>query len=149
MRAAPPVEIGLGTGRRERTVVALVWAAALMALVSWGQLRGWVAYAAGWAVAGAIVGAVFGWCIATPMQGRITWDGRAWSWQAPHSLVRRPMGELRLMFDLGTWMLLCTDNVGWRRRWCGISAGDAGPEWHGLQLALRNPSRPKPTEPAA
>jgi hypothetical protein len=148
MRAAPPpVEFPLGSGRRERVVVALLYALAGAALVAWLAPRAGAQVPA-WAVIGvAATAALVGWCLLSPMQGRLAWDGAGWSHlQAPGSM-RRPMDAVHLQIDVGPWLLLRVQRPGHRASgWCGLSAADVGAAWHGARLALYY--RPRPTLPA-
>lgn len=141
MHATPPVEVELGNGRRERAVMALIWA---MAGALWS---GWLFGFESWSIAhGAtlpmvIAAAVAGAAIASPMHGHLAWDGNAWWWRADRGEPMLAAPGLRLVIDLGGWVLL-RDDVG---RWCGLGRRGLAADWHGLQLALHAASSPRPT----
>jgi hypothetical protein len=133
MRAAPPVDVTLGNGRREKATVAVVWTAACAAVAAWldAHLPGqWLTVIA---PVGALLGGAMGWRVASPMRGRLAWDGVHWSWRVAAG-ISVPLHGLRIALDLGGWLLL-RDDAG---HWCGIAAGDVQAQWHGLQLALRS-----------
>jgi hypothetical protein len=139
----PPVDLNLGSGRRGRAVAAIIWMAATLALVVW--LRGpWMDAGLAWLAAAALGGAFLGWAIARPMRGHLIWDGRAWSWQGSADAEPKPLAQLRLALDFGGAVLLRAGEG----RWCLVTAGDAGRQWHGLQLALRLGAGPLSQESA-
>lgn len=128
-----PVDIDLGSARRERLVAALLWAGAIVALARWAQEQGWVG--AGWPglLAATTIGGWLGWRVATPMRGRLAWDGRTWQWTPPRAVTSQVVPGLHMALDLGPAALL----RGARGQWCLITAHQAAERWHGVRLALR------------
>jgi hypothetical protein len=85
---------------------------------------------------------------------RLAWDGAVW---ALHSPKDEPQpGQVTLMFDLGSWMLVrfapSLPHAAGRlaRQWLPLSARDAGGSWQALRVALyaRQASGSVPTAPA-
>ncbi len=115
--------------------MALLWGLAGAALAHWAQDHGWLARSAWWPVFAVITWTFAAWRMASPMQGRLRWDGAHWV-HLPNQLPQAiALKNLRISVDLGGWLLLRADHG----RWCGLTAGKCGAQWHGLQLALRNP----------
>jgi hypothetical protein len=149
MRAAPPVEVSLASGHGERAVVAFTVMMSAMILTHWLQTETWhESGSAGWlsaAVFGAaVMGAAVGWRTTRPMQGKLRWDGTTWALQATSNGAAESLGAVHIALDFGGWVLL-RSACG---RWCGLSAGQAGARWHGLQVALRNPLLSAAEQPA-
>lgn len=149
--SAPPFELELGKGSLERTCAALLWAGAFV--LAWIWLRGWLdetladtapaATAAGslmlladWlaGLGAAAGGAWLGWRIASPLRGRLIWDGHAWALQSPVFAFAAPLPWVSLSLDLGGTVVLRTGSGAW----CVVTHGQAGRRWHALQLALRS-----------
>lgn len=139
MRAAPPeVTVPLGTGRRERALVAALAAAAASAALAWllshrGQPLHVVLL-----LAGAGCGAFLGWHLLRPLQGQLRWDGAGWHHRPPGSAPEQALREVRLQCDAGSWLLLrARGALGAGGGWCGLTQHEAGARnWHGLRLAL-------------
>ena len=114
-------------------MLGVVWLIAAVVQILWLQGKGWVT----WTPLGGLIGAVgcaaLGWFCARPMQGRLRWNGQTWLWLAPGAAMPRELASLRLVFDLGGAVLLRAGPG----LWCVVTASEAGPRWHGLQLALR------------
>jgi hypothetical protein len=140
MRSTPPaVEVTLAPGRRERRLVAAVYAMAASLLAAWLATHSALPALALWPAAG-LLGAWLGSRAVQPMGGRLRWDGQCW-WLVRPLEAAHPLHRVDLMMDLGGWVLLrAAAAPGGRRlmpgRWCGISRRDAGTSWHGLRLAL-------------
>ena len=140
MRAAPPVEVNLANGHRERAVVAFIGMMAATTLMYWVQARAWhesggTEWLAMAVFGAAVIGAAAGWRTARPLLGQLRWDGARWALQSTPYGAAAPLGAVRIALDFGAWVLL-RSACG---QWCGLSAGQAGPRWHALQVALRNP----------
>ncbi|HSW04870.1 hypothetical protein [Aquabacterium sp.] len=146
MRAAPPpVELGLGKGRRERAVVAMLHGLAACAVTAWLLQRhgeGSPASAGGavllvFLIAAASGGALLGWFVVPPLQGRLRWDGAGWSHVDEGNAAVQALKAVQLQLDLGSWVLLRAVRLDRRPAlWCGVTALEAGAAWHGLRLAL-------------
>jgi hypothetical protein len=137
MRAAPPVQATILSHGAWRTGIAATWALAASACTAWAL--GKAGWAGGWPAALAVfaaVGLLARRRVATDA-GVLAWDGDAWSFRG------RP-GEVDLMIDLGTWMLLrfAPARPG-LRAWLAVSTTCAGPAWHGLRAAVysRGPNK--------
>ncbi len=144
MRAAPPIELMLPSGRREQAASALLFALAGGTAAYWLQALHWLwaLPAAPWVLPAlaALLAACVGRRLWRPLQGRLRWDGAGWSVapavQAATAQVL-PLGRLDLMLDLGGWMLLRgRPAAGGCARWAGVRSGEVGPVWHGLRVAL-------------
>ena len=131
--AAPPIELILGDGRRERAVLSVVWLIAAVVQILWSHDKGWVSWSPLGAVIGAVGCAALAWFGARPMRGLLRWNGQIWLWLAPGAAGPRELSSLRLVLDLGGAVLLRAGPG----LWCVVTASEAGPRWHGLQLALR------------
>ncbi|MBI3154548.1 MAG: hypothetical protein HYZ20_03995 [Burkholderiales bacterium] len=116
MQAAPAVAIDAGDGGLWRGVVAALaglaaavllgwamqWAAAWQPSLADGIGAGWVA-----GVVGGIVAAFVAWRRGRPAPARLVWNASEWLWQAQGRPPRA--GRLRVVVDLGSWMLLRFD----------------------------------------
>lgn len=136
MHAAPPVELVLSGGWRERWVCALPWGLGVAASVAAACLPDTESYA--WLIGvGALSGAVLGAWLARPMRGVLSWDGQHWRSSSPAGGTgSAALHGVQVALDLGIAMVLTTDG----QQWCIVTVGDAGPRWHGLRLALFNPT---------
>ncbi len=71
---------------------------------------------------------------------QLAWDGSAWQLCLPDREVRS--GQVALMLDLGSWMLVRFSPLGLRRRgtvWLPLSRRDAAGAWPALRVALHAP----------
>ena len=138
MFAAPPVQVTLPDGRRERLAAAFVWATAGTSLCAWLMTR--LANDAPLALvvlAVVLVCVVSGWLtwrLGRPLVGTLAWNGQSWLWAPTGQWPGIPVGPVSKALELGNWILL---RIG-SGQWCGVHANDAGVHWHGLKLALRN-----------
>ena len=131
MRAAPPVSLNLGTGRRERAAVCFLVACAGLASIHWTAALLEMPVAMGAELLLALALGAAAWWLVIPLTGRLSWDGRTWSRQLATDHDAIALARVQAMIDLGGWVLLRAD-----ARWCGVSRGEAGPAWHGLRVAL-------------
>lgn len=140
MHAAPPVELVLSGDWRERWVCALPWGLGVAAALAAASFRLADAEWHAWLVAvGALSGAVLGAWLARPMRGVLSWDGHLWRLSNPAAGTESvALHGVQVALDFGIGMVLTTDG----QQWCIVTAGDAGPRWHGLRLALFNPTSP-------
>ena len=138
MFAAPPVQLTLPNGRRERWAVALISTVAAASLGGW--LWAWLAPSAtGPVMAASVVGlaALCGrivWQQASPLCGELAWDGQAWWYTATAQPAAQQVGPVGQALDLGSWVMLRTASGAW----CGVHVNDPGVNWHGLKLVLRS-----------
>ena len=158
MRHAPPADVPIASGRLERMLIALCHALAL----------GAGAYALTPALLGAdmplwlllvvagLAAAIGTWAWQS-VGGQLRWDGQQWHWLAT-SLTAGPtqaLTNLHVQIDLGSWVLLRwrADESARRYTWACLHAGDAGPRWHGMRVALvawsRQVAKPQAATPQA
>lgn len=139
MRAAPAVQVTLAPDRAWSVFVRAVGAAALAGLAaSAGMRAGWPApAAAACAMLGALVGAwAAGRWLAPPYVGTLSWDGKTWAWQGAGESAPQPVAEVRVVIDLGPWMLLRLRSPA---RWLPLAEHRAGAAWHALRAAVARP----------
>jgi hypothetical protein len=140
MRAAPPVEAALGSGRAERMLITLLHGLAGALLAVWSALHAeWpvgtlVLAAALMAALLAGMGAMLARRTLPVSPGQLRWDGQAWSMVAAAGV--QPLQRLVVALDLGIWVLLRLHPVHGRTAWRVSGAGSARTAWHGLRLAL-------------
>jgi hypothetical protein len=123
--------------------VAVWWCGA-----QWRDPDGWLA--AGSLLAGLAAAALARRHVVEPVR-LLGWDGSGWSLADVGGEPRA--GQVRLMLDLGGWMLLrfSPDGAGrraaWRQAtWLTMSAHGAAGTWHALRVALH---AAQPAQPAA
>jgi hypothetical protein len=78
----------------------------------------------------------------------VRWDGQLWHLGPPESSGHEPeSGDLRVVLDLGPWMLLRFGPAGstWRHRatWLPVQRRGLESQWHALRCAVHSP-RPQP-----
>ena len=140
MRAAPPVEAVLDTGRPERMLITMLHALAGAVLAAWLALH--VEWRLGWAVlfvlgtAGLMAG-LGHWLAHRALPQRpahLRWDGQRWCCVHAQTM---PLQRLVVALDLGLWVLLQLHPAdGGRPFWRIASARGARAAWHGLRVAL-------------
>ncbi len=137
--------MSLGSGRRERALVAFLASLAAAALLAWLMAHQGLRPHAGVLLPGAACGAFVGWHLLRPLRGELRWDGTGWSHRAHASAPAHALRELRLQCDVGSWLLLRARGAqGAGSGWCGLTPGEAGArDWHGLRLALYHRSAPE------
>ncbi len=153
MRAAPAIQVTLSHFGVWRAGVWGLAAAAALVLAVWAGSQP-AASSAGLyvvvALAIALVLALGGWLARVPVT-TLRWDGQAWWMSAatgPSGAGPARRGELRVMFDLGAWMLLRfrPDDADWSPRvaaWLPVQRRGLEADWHGLRCAVHVP-RPAP-----
>ncbi|MBU6260951.1 MAG: hypothetical protein KGL18_15725 [Burkholderiales bacterium] len=132
MRAAPPVRLCCRGGRAWQAVQSLLPALAAGACVAW--IGGWLdldpAAAALLAALAALLALGLAWRANAPRAVALAWDGERWS-------VDAEVGELEVMIDLGSWLLLRLRlRAAVPARWVAVAAGDAGAAMHALRCAV-------------
>lgn len=130
MRAAAPVDAVIGDARVERSIAALLYAAAGAGAVA--------TLGAAWPTigVGAVVCAVLGRLAWPVAPGRLRWDGQGWS-VADADGAFRPIAAPRLCIDAGGWVLLRLNDPSRRAaRWAGLRRSDTAARWHDLRVAL-------------
>ena len=158
MRQAPPADAPIASGRLERMLIALCHALALgagayaLTPALWGvDMPLWVC------VPLAGLAAAIGACTWQSVGGQLRWDGQQWHWLATSAPAgpAQALANLRVQIDLGSWVLLRwrADKTARRHTWACLRAGDAGPRWHGMRVALvawsRQAAKPQAATPQA
>jgi len=137
MRTAPPVRVAVAPGGAWRLVVTGLVALCIGACTAWVFGHAGLPHAY-WAAAAAFaLGAAAAWRLQPSREVVLAWDGSQWS-------LDSGTGRLRVMVDLGAWMLLCLDPAPARARaWVAVGAARAGPSWHALRAAVysRGPNK--------
>lgn len=161
MRAAPPVEVQLASGRRERCILVLLhaWAGAQCGV--WAALWGELPAAWTWAAALSLAGLMAGLgcrlglrslpaCGTAAGAPRLRWDGRQW-WLHAGADAQQRVQQVQVAIDLGPWLLLqLLLEPDRSTRWAVVDARSAGAAWHGLRRAvLAHAGRPSVDGPAA
>jgi hypothetical protein len=123
MRGAPPVFMACGPDPRWVAVERGAWTATAGIVVLWGLRH--AGLADGWAALGAALCASLIWtCLARrpliDQADTLTWDGLAWQ-------LNGTAGEVGLMLDAGTWVLLRFHaHGGGPARWLSIHLARCG-----------------------
>ena len=133
MRAAPPVQMACGRDGRWRYAVGVLVAATAVGLGHWAS--GWLGRSPEVLVVATLLAAMAGVGVAWGLGGMadpgwLVWDGRAWALQG------QP-GQVAVMIDLGSWMLLrfrTQGSTGWR--WLPLSVRTCGAPAHLCRAAL-------------
>ena len=154
MHAAPPVRMNLAPDKSWRGFVVICAGAAAANLVAW--LAALADLIAPTAIAASLlacaVSATLAWRVMRRKgNGVLNWDGADWSW-APDATAPAT-GKLRVMIDLGAWMMLrfAPADAALRTSWLAPSrrqAAGAWPQWRAALLARRpqvEPAEPAPT----
>ena len=142
MRAAPPVDAALDTGRRERMLTLLLHMLAGAVLGAWLALHAELRTATAWVfVLSASISllAALGWWLGRrtwpAVAGRLRWDGT--QWRCIDGSRDLPLVRVVVAVDLGIWLLLrLHPAAGGQPLWRVASARTARGAWHGLRLAL-------------
>ena len=148
MHAPPPVRMSLAPDRAWHAAIASSAAVAGANLAAWGALHAQASLTLTAAVA-LLAAAAAAWSVWWRMRGSgagvLAWDGAIWQWSAA-AVPPRPT-EVRVMIDLGGWLLLRlalavpAHPVVWlvtSRR----GAGALWPHWRAALYAARRDSEP-------
>ena len=109
---------------------------------------GWVAGLSWWALPPLLLfSAVLAWRCARPRARVLTWDGQRWHLAESATADPKPV-ELRVLFDLGAWMLLWARPVGAWRSACylPLSRRTQGSLWGPLRATLYAARRAAPAD---
>jgi len=142
VRHAPPVSV-LCQGRGWRAAQTAVFALSAGAFALWGAQHLWEPAGAAVWVAALCVGltAALAWRVLVVPPIELRWDGQ--QWHAGGDAV-----EMNLML-LSSRMALLRLRTATRCTWLAVSAGEAGPAWHALRVALLARPQPAVATPAA
>ena len=153
MHAAPPVRMSLAPDRAWLGFVVVCAGAAAANLVAW--LAALADAMAATVIAASLLACALGTTLAWRVvrrhgKGLLNWNGADWSW-APDATAPAA-GKLRVMIDLGAWMLLrfAPADAARRATWLAASrrqAAGAWPQWRTALLARR--PNAEPAEPAS
>ena len=151
MHVAPPVRLTLAPDAAWQGFVGLVAALAGANVGAWAALH--FDGAAPAVIAAALCGAAA--CLLSVGRrqraeaGVLAWDGSVWSWQGGGA-VAQP-GRLRVMLDLGAWMLLrlAPTGLAWRAHWLVASRRQAQGAWSSWRTALVSRPAVEPIDPLA
>jgi len=140
MRAAPPVDAALAGATAERCLIASLHALAAAVLAAWAMLLtapdlAPLPLAAGACLAALIAAGPGHWLARRglpPRPGRLAWDGQGWTLRPDGPALAAVVVAL----DLDRWLLLRLQPHRGRLLWRVASARAAGPQWHGLRIAL-------------
>ena len=151
MRAAPAVSAPLDDCLPEQLLIALLYGATGAALAAWAAAHGQRGSGPAWLLLGLAIGAALGLVVARRvLPGKfivLTWDGAAWSVQRP---VAQALAEtvaltsLRLLMDLGPWLLLRAADGAGRPHWLVLRERRVGAGWHLLRVALTAHAQGRP-----
>ena len=148
MHAPPPVRMSLAPDRAWHAAIVLSAAVAGANLATWGVLHAQASLAVTATVA-LVAAAVVAWSAWRWLRGSgagvLAWDGAVWQWSA-EAVPPRPT-ELRVMIDLGGWLLLRLALAAPAQRvvWLVASRRGAGalwPVWRAALYAARRDSEP-------
>lgn len=149
MHAAPPVRVSLAPDAACLTIVIGCAAAASANVAAW--LGSLAQRSAPEIAALALLGAGLAAALAWPAmrrgfagQGVLAWDGAVWQWAPDEAQSLQPnrppptTGELRVMIDLGAWILLRFEpsEPGQRARWITVSRQQGRALWPLWRAAL-------------
>ena len=150
MRAAPAVRALLDDSRPERVLIAGLYGLAAAAVMVWALAHAGVhlpLQVGLGAAAAALAAAALGWRLARGAlpggASSLDWNGQCWCLIEPlassshQASSPAPLRAVVVALDLGGWQLLRLQTDADRWRWQAVRAACVGPDWHGLQLALR------------
>ena len=141
MHAAPPVRLSFAPDRAWQVFVVLCACAAGANVTAWAVLHGQgsvqVAVLAA-LLAGACAGLLAWRCVLRRSQATdvLAWDGAIWQWSA--GAAAPCPGDLRVMADLGGWVLLRFAPTSRARppTWLAMSRRQGGAQWPIWRAAL-------------
>jgi hypothetical protein len=137
MRTAPPVRVNVAPGGPWRLAIAGLVALCIGACTAWVLAHARVPHGHWAAVAAFAIGCAVSWRLQPSHEVLLAWDGSQWSLGSRH-------GRLRVMVDVGGWMLLRLDPApAGARAWVAVGSARAGASWHALRAAVysRGPNK--------
>jgi hypothetical protein len=155
MRAAPAFQVSLRHFGVWRACIGGLAAMGLASMAAWAAARD---PSFGWPVSAMLVAGGF-WFLAvvisllrTPPVS-LRWDGSVWYLGEPETgAVDMTAGDLRVIIDLGPWMLLrfatTLPNGRTLATWLPVQRRGLEAKWHGLRCSVYSP-RPLPGETLA
>ena len=155
MRASPAFEVSLHRFGVWRSAVLLLAALGVAAITAWLITRERPIGLAAMIAAAFAVAVSMGWAVSllhVPAVG-LRWDGQFWHLVAVVAMPDEATpGDLRVVIDLGPWMLLRFSAAEPARRWSAIwlpvQRRGLETQWHALRCAVYSP-RPAPGADAA
>ncbi len=153
MHAAPPVRMSLAPDRAWHAIVTLCASAAGANLAAWAALQAQASLQIA-AVAALLAGACAGLLASRSVRRRsaatavLVWDGA--TWYGSPGVSAPSAGEVRVMIDLGVWLLLrfAPTLPEQPAAWLATSRRHAGALWPAWRAALYS-RRPSPDRPSA
>lgn len=150
MRASPAFEVSLHRFGVWRSAVLLLAALGLAAMAAWLITRERPIGLAAMIAAAFAAAVSVGWAVSllqTPAVG-LRWDGQFWHLDVPAATPSEATpGDLRVVIDLGPWMLLRFRAAEPGRRspavWLPVQRRGLEAQWHALRCAVYSP-RPAP-----
>jgi hypothetical protein len=145
MRAAPALQVTVARYGAWRAFETFVVASACGVLAAWTIGLGVVPGSWGWLAFGAAGAAAVGVAIRKRPPVRLQWDGRGWRVGAPPAAdaADLPAGQLRVMLDLGGFLLLRFEPQEPRRdaaaSWLPVQRRGLEAHWHALRCAVYSP----------
>jgi hypothetical protein len=150
MRASPAFQVVIDRFGVWRSAVILSALAGVLVIAGWLASQSTTMSATARWLTGFLAFALLSWgCSAAQVRAAsLRWDGQLWRLGAPSSAGHEPrVGKLRVMLDLGPWMLLRFEPAEstWRTRaiWLPVQRRGLETQWHALRCAVYSP-RPKP-----
>ena len=145
MHAAPPVRMNLAPDRAWQVFVTLCTSVASANLAAWVALQAQaptrIAALAALLAAGACAGLLaLRWARRRDaVMGVLAWDGLGWHW-SPGAAALSP-GDVRVMVDLGAWLLLRFAPMGGGQAvvWLAAACHGAAAHWAAWRTALYSP----------
>lgn len=150
MRASPAFEVSLHRFGVWRSAVLLLAALGLAAMATWLITRERPIGLAAMIAAAFAAAVSVGWAVSllqAPAVG-LRWDGQFWHLDVPAATPSEATpGDLRVVIDLGPWMLLRFRAAEPGRRspavWLPVQRRGLEAQWHALRCAVYSP-RPAP-----
>lgn len=134
MHSAPAVSYPVGRSRFQGWLILMTGLTGGVAGLFWREqvdLAGWRQYLYGVSLLAACIVAIHVWR-RTP-QGRLRWDGQAWSWTRGQVSV---CGHVTIHLDLQFFLLLSFYSETGSRLWLWPECGADMARWHALRRAV-------------
>jgi hypothetical protein len=161
MHAAPPVRMSLGVDPGSRVFVIVCSTGAAANFTAWvaGALQQPATVVGAVALLSAAVAAALSRHLLRrrALGGVLAWDGATWRWRsasAPTADLAEAAGDVRIMIDLGQWLLLRFEPAPPQRQavaWLAVSrqqAGAAWPQWRAVLFSRRGDARAVMPDPS-